>query len=141
MVTRLCQNISKPITHLNQHVSTESPIHKSYIHVLCYPNWTIVIQDEFNARISNGTWELVTRILGANVVRSIWLFKKKYKTHGSIDKYKARLVVKIKKIQRPGIDYFENFSPIVKHATIISAFNIVISHQRPSHHIDMKNAF
>jgi hypothetical protein len=44
--------------------------------------------------LSNGTWELVERPYGCKPVRCKWVFKKKFKPDGTIDKYKARLMAK-----------------------------------------------
>ncbi|KAJ9566937.1 hypothetical protein OSB04_002903 [Centaurea solstitialis] len=140
MVTRLRHGITKPINRLNLHVSAESSIPKSYIHALRDPNWTIAMQDEFNALIANETWELVPRPPRANVVRSMWLFKKKFKADGSLDRYKARLVANGKS-QRPEIDCDETFSPVVKPATIRSVLSIAVSRKWPIHQLDVKNAF
>ena len=48
--------------------------------------------DEFNALIDNKTWELVPRPPNVNVIRSMWIFRHKYKSDGSFERYKARLV-------------------------------------------------
>ncbi|KAI3509252.1 hypothetical protein L1887_24388 [Cichorium endivia] len=140
MTTRLRHDITKPISRLNLHVSATSTIPKTHLDALRDPNWTIAMQDEFNALIANGTWELVPRPPGANVVRSMWLFKKKLKADGSLDRYKARLVANGKS-QRPGIDYDETFSPVVKPATIRTVLSIAISSKWPIHQLDVKNAF
>lgn len=42
--------------------------------------------------ITNYTWKIVSRPTSVNIVRSIWLFKKKQNDDGSLDWYKARLV-------------------------------------------------
>jgi len=44
--------------------------------------------------ISNGTWELTERPYGCNPVGCKWVFKKKLRPDGTIEKYKARLVAK-----------------------------------------------
>lgn len=44
--------------------------------------------------LSNNTWELVDRPYGCKSVGCKWVFKKKLKPDGIIDKYKARLVAK-----------------------------------------------
>lgn len=50
------------------------------------------MKTKFNALISNRTWVLVPRPQGVNIVRSMWLFKKKYKADDSLERYKAQLV-------------------------------------------------
>ena len=103
-----------------------SPLPKLYIHDLRDHNWIIAMQNEFDALISYRTWTLVPRPMGANVVRSMWLFKKKYKVDGTLDRYKSRLVAN-GKIQRPGIDCDETFSPVVKPSTIHIVLSIAVS--------------
>ena len=42
--------------------------------------------------------------------------------------------------QTPSLDYFESFSPVVKHATIGLIFTLVVTHQWDIQHIDVNNA-
>nr|GEX23176.1 hypothetical protein [Tanacetum cinerariifolium] len=42
--------------------------------------------------VENGTWILVPRPAGINLVRSMWLFKHKFHADGTLSHYKARLV-------------------------------------------------
>jgi hypothetical protein len=65
----------------------------------------------------NSTWHLVPLQQGRNVIDCKWVFKVKHKVDGSLDRYKAHLVVKGFK-QRLGIDYDDIFSPVVKPVTI-----------------------
>jgi len=49
--------------------------------------------DEFQALVDNGTWHLVPRPHGANVVTEKWIFKHKFHSDGSLSRHKARWVV------------------------------------------------
>ena len=57
-------------------------------------DWKEAVQSEMDLILSNGTWELTERPYGCKPVGCKWIFKKKLKPDGTIDKYKARLVVK-----------------------------------------------
>jgi hypothetical protein len=48
------------------------------------------MEDEYGALMSNGTWELVARPCGSNVVTGKWVFTYKLHADGSFDRYKAR---------------------------------------------------
>jgi len=49
--------------------------------------------DEFQALVDNGTWHLVPRPHGANVVTEKWILKHKFHSDGSLSRHKARWVV------------------------------------------------
>ena len=57
-------------------------------------DWKEAVQSEMNSILSNGTWELTEQPYGCKPVGCKWIFKKKFKPNGTIDKYKARLVAK-----------------------------------------------
>lgn len=85
-------------------------------------------------------WELeyVTNV--ANVVGCKWIFMIKRKPDGTVDRYKERLVAKGFN-QRPGIDYQETFSPVVKPAIIRTVLSISVSRNWKIRQIDVNNAF
>lgn len=60
---------------------------------------------EFDALILNNTWSLVPFHDNMHIVDNKWIFRFKYNAYGSIQRYKARLVIKGFQ-QAPGIDYF-----------------------------------
>jgi hypothetical protein len=81
---------------------------------------------EYDALMKNKTWHLVPLMKGRNVVGCKYVYKIKRKQDWSLDRYKARLVVKGFK-QRYGIDYDDTFSPVIKIATIHIILSIAVS--------------
>ncbi|GKA30777.1 ribonuclease H-like domain-containing protein [Tanacetum coccineum] len=140
MVTRAKAGISKPLTRMNCHITTTSPLPRSHLHALRDPHWHKAMVDEYNALISNGTWALVPRPSNVNIVRSMWLFRHKFNADGSLSRYKARLVANGRS-QQQGIDCDETFSPVVKPATIRTVLSLAVSRDWPIHQLDVKNAF
>ena len=69
------------------------------------------MNEEMVALKKNATWDLVPLSEGQKPVGCKWVFKKKVGPDGSVEKYKAWLVVKgYSKVK--GIDYGEIFSPV-----------------------------
>ena len=62
------------------------------------------------------------------------------KDDGSINKYKARLVVKGYK-QKEGVDYFDTYSPVTRITSIRMLITIVALHKLEIHQMDVKTAF
>ena len=54
--------------------------------------WKESIKSEIDSILQNHTWELVDLPPGSRPLGYKWIFKRKMKTDGTIDKYKARLV-------------------------------------------------
>eukprot|EP01018_Ginkgo_biloba_P009657 Gb_33613 [translate_table: standard] len=55
------------------------------------------MEAEFDALVRNDTWRLMEFPLDKDVISVIgtkWIYKTKYKSDGSIDKHKTRLVAK-----------------------------------------------
>ena len=141
-LTRLQTGTIQPVNYRNlsaDHV-VASPILSNYCCALADPNWRAAMADEFQALIYNGTWHLVSRSPGANVVIGKWIFKHKYHSDGSLARHKARWVVRGFS-QHHGIDYDGTFSPVVKPGIIRTILSIAASRHWPIHQLDVKNAF
>ncbi|CAL2238106.1 unnamed protein product [Prunus armeniaca] len=144
MVTRAKAGISKPNPRYAL-VATKHPIPSS-VEPTCVsqaikdPLWRAAMSTEFNALISNGTWELVPSDSTQNLIGCKWVFRIKRHPDGTIDRYKARLVTKGFH-QRPGVDFSETFSPVVKPTTIRVVLHLALSHGWPIRQLDVNNAF
>ena len=56
------------------------------------PIWMEAINSEIESIMHNHTWEMVDLPSGAKNISCKWIFKRKLKPNGSIEKYKARLL-------------------------------------------------
>jgi hypothetical protein len=98
------------------------------------------MQTEFDALQANQTWTLIPRPPHANIITGKWLFKNKLNPDGSLERRKARWVVRGFS-QRPGVDFHQTFSPVVKPASIRTVLHLAASRSWPVHQLDVKNAF
>ncbi|GJV59700.1 ribonuclease H-like domain-containing protein [Tanacetum coccineum] len=140
MVTRFRVGTNRPTKHLNLHVSSVSPLPKSYRDAFNDSNWQNAMRDEYTALIKNKTWTLVPRPPDTNIVRCMWLLRHKYLADGTLSRYKARLVAN-GSTQLEGVDVDDTFSPVVKPGTIRTVLSLATSRHWLIHQLDVKNAF
>jgi hypothetical protein len=108
---------------------TLSPV-PSYVRVTHVDqNWHRAMEEEFAALIVNNTYDLVPRLVGSNVVTGKWILKHKFNSDGSLERYKARWVLR-SFTQGPDVDFDETFNPVVKPAMIRTMLSLtqVTSH-------------
>ena len=117
-----------------------SPVPSSVRDALSDPHWRRAMEEEYAALLANQTWDLVPRPPGSNVVTGKWIWTHKRRADGSLERYKARWVLR-GFTQRPGVDYDETFSPVVKPATVRTVLSLALSRSWPVHQLDVKNAF
>lgn len=104
------------------------------------PFWQAAAEEEHNSLVSMSAWELMQLPPGCKAIPCKWVFKRKLHADGSIERYKARLVIK-GFYQKEGIDYNAVFAPVVRASTVRLFFSIVATHDLECHAIDIKNAF
>lgn len=103
-------------------------------------HWKLAMDDELNSLRKNGTWELVKPPPDQHIIDNKWVFKVKQKPDGSLDRYKARLVVRGFD-QVHGVDYSETFSPVVKYTSVRSIFALAAAQKMKLKQFDIKTAF
>jgi hypothetical protein len=68
------------------------------------------------------------------------MFKKKLRSDGTVDKYKAKLMAK-GYTQKEGEDFFDNYSPVARLTIIHVLLSLVVSHGLLVHQINIKTIF
>src|SRR3954463_1135804 len=93
-----------------------------------------------NSILANGTWEITDRPYGCKPVGCKWVFKKKLRPDGTIEKYKARLVAK-GYTQKEEEDFFDTYSHVARLTTIRVLLTLAALHGLLVHQMDVKTAF
>ncbi|RVW97878.1 Retrovirus-related Pol polyprotein from transposon RE1 [Vitis vinifera] len=106
----------------------------------CDPRWRQAMFTELQALERNNTWEMVPLPPGHKPIGCRWVYKIKYHSDGTIERYKARLVAK-GYTQVAGIDYQETFSPTSKLTTLRCLLTVAASRNWYIHQLDVHNAF
>jgi hypothetical protein len=102
--------------------------------------WKEAIRSEMDSIMSNATWEVIEHPYGCKPIGSKWVFKKKLRPNGNIERYKARLVIKGYS-QKEGEDFFDTYSPVARLTTIRVLHSLAASHGLLVHQMDVKATF
>ncbi|XP_019154331.1 PREDICTED: uncharacterized protein LOC109150810 [Ipomoea nil] len=111
-----------------------------YSQAVGHQEWRDAMDQEFNALLHNNTWTLVAPKPDMNIIGCKWVFRTKRTADGSVERYKARLVVKGFN-QAAGEDFFDTVSPVVKPTTVRMLFSLAVSHNWTLRQLDVHNAF
>nr|GFA41622.1 zinc finger, CCHC-type [Tanacetum cinerariifolium] len=102
--------------------------------------WKEAIDDEIGSIMTNNSWVLSDLPYGCKPLGCKWIFKKKMKVDGTIDKFKARLVIQGFR-QKEGIDYFDTYAPVARITTIRLLLDLVAIQNLVIHQMDVKTTF
>nr|GEW15052.1 zinc finger, CCHC-type [Tanacetum cinerariifolium] len=100
--------------------------------------WKEAIDDEIGSIMENNTWVLSDLPPGCKPLGCKWIFKRKMKVDGTIDKFKARLVIQGFR-QKEGIDYCDTYASVAHITTI--RFLLATIHNLVIHQMDVKTTF
>ncbi len=105
-----------------------------------WPQWECAIRSELDQLWEKGTWKLIDPPEDAILLTNKWVFVKKKDREGKIIKFKARLIAK-GCAQRPGHDYLETHSPVVRLETICALLSIATQEKLLIQQMDVKGAY
>ena len=132
---------SSKITEEQSSESLEDPA--SFREAISGPDaegWRNAMEVEMEAHKKNGTWELIDRVPGEKVITSKWVYRVKKDSNGNPEKLKARLVARGCS-QVPGVDFEENFSPVVRMTTLRTLFACAARNGWPVTQLDVETAY
>jgi len=102
--------------------------------------WCGAMDDEVVALETNHTWDICTLPPNKKPIGCKWLYKIKYNSDGSIERFKARLVAK-GYTQQEGIDFNDTFSPVCKLTSVKLILALSAIYGITLHQLDISNAF
>ena len=84
-----------------------------YAKAIINQKWISTMKEELKMIEKNPTWELMDKLKHKKSIEVKWVYKTKLNPDGSINKYKARLVIK-GYAQMFEVDFFETFSLVAR---------------------------
>lgn len=102
--------------------------------------WEAAMDEEMASLLSNNVWELVELPKGRSTITCKWVYKIKYNPDRSVDRYKARLVVRGFS-QKEGLDFNETFAPVAKYSSLRLLFARSAALNLDILQLDIKTAF
>lgn len=105
-----------------------------------WPQWQQAMREEYDALVAHGTWETADRPAGEKVLPCRWVFVRKRRPDGSVERFKARLVVGGHK-QVAGVDYDDVYSPVSRYASFRTVIALAAVLDLELECLDISNAF
>lgn len=116
---------------------------QSYEDALQLPDardWRASMEKEINSLKKMDTWTLVPRPGDRHVLKNRWVLRRKYNEDGTVERYKARLVVKGFE-QRYGLDYEETYAPVASYKSFKVLLALAALRGFKCHQLDVVSAF
>ncbi|CAI7779715.1 unnamed protein product, partial [Closterium sp. NIES-53] len=104
--------------------------------------WREAMDRELKALQERNTWKVVPTSVARNktILTGKWVFRVKTKADGTIDKFKARWVVRGFD-QEHGRDFTETFAPVSRHTSLRVLLAVAAMKKKKLRQIDVANAF
>ncbi|MCH83031.1 hypothetical protein A2U01_0003845, partial [Trifolium medium] len=102
--------------------------------------WRSAMQHEIQALEDNHTWTMCPLPANKKALGCKWIYKIKYRSDGTIERFKARLVI-LGNHQVEGVDYTETFAPVAKMVTVRLVLAVAAAKGWELHQMDVHNAF
>jgi hypothetical protein len=103
-------------------------------------SWKEAVNSELSAMERLGVWEVVDIPPGADLLNTVWVFRKKFDEKGNLSKFKARLCA-AGNFQVEGIDYNETYAPTGRPTALRALLSKGIFEGLEIHQMDVRNAF
>lgn len=103
-------------------------------------NWRLSTRSEIDALKAQHTWDVCTLPKGKRALGCKWVFRRKFRANGTLERHESRLVV-LGNNQVEGDDYTETFAPVAKMSTLRSFMQQASSLNWEIHQMDVHNAF
>lgn len=114
--------------------------HAEAMHSPDSSSWQQAIDAELNSLAENNVFDIVPRPNDQPVLGSRWTFRVKERADGTIDKYKARFVVK-GFLQEYGVNYRDTYAPVTRAVSIRVILALAASRKWPVEQMDVTTAF
>ncbi|GKC17728.1 MAK10-like protein, partial [Tanacetum coccineum] len=125
------QTFLKAITSEREHVNLAEAVKDK--------RWQSAIDSELEALEQNKTWTIEKLPPNKKALGCKWVYKIKYKSDGTTERFKARLVI-LDNHQVTGFDYSKTFVPIAKIVSVQVFLAIATTKQWELHQMDVHNA-
>jgi hypothetical protein len=102
--------------------------------------WDEAMTKELKSMADLGSFEMIPRPRGENILQSTWVFKWKQSPDGSLKKYKARFCVRGDQ-QIEGIGVFDTYAPVISWITVRLLLVISLVFNLATQQVDYTNDF